>query len=188
MTSKQVAQFNALRIGTSRIAKLHFLLAFIYAAQLIAFDAARLITPDIVLKRWIAVSLLLVASAVTWLISRSQVAKPSTDRVLIWFLIICDIAFASFNVYMQRGMASRGVMLFVIPLCLAAVLRSKSALITTSLLSIAAYITTSVAYFVLNFNEGYKIELYGEIIFYSGLMVVISHMLWALIRPRKTQI
>lgn len=186
MTNKKHNKYNALRLGTSRLARLHFLLVFIYASQLIAIDAGRLITPVEILKRWIMVSILLMASAVTWLFSRSQTAKPSTDRALVWFLILCDIIFASFNVYVQRGMASKGVMLYVIPLLLASALKSKSAYITTSLLCVASYISTTVAYFVLNFNEGYKIELYSEIAFYSVLMIIIVHMLWAIVKPSSS--
>ena len=185
MAIQQKKLKNGMRAGTRRLARWHMALAFVYGIQLITYDAGHLITPQIVLQRWIAVSILLVLSAITWLIARSQLAKPNTDRLLVWTLIITDILFASFNIYIQRGMASRGVILYIIPLCLATVLRSQSALITSAILSVAAYLSTTIAYFVLNFNEGYKLELYGEVGFYCGVILIIASMLWAVIRPRN---
>jgi heme/copper-type cytochrome/quinol oxidase subunit 4 len=91
---------------------------------------------------------------------------------------------ASFNVYVQRGMASRAVALYAIPLVVSTVLMSRAALLTTAALCVAAYTTTAVSYFVLNFNEGYKIELYGEITSYSVYFVILAALLWVSIRHK----
>lgn len=185
--TKKKHLYNGLRPGTSRVARWHLMLVLAYSFQIIAFDSGHLITADIVLMRWIAACVLLAVSALTWFIARSRLAKPETDRFVVWMLILVDIGFAAFNIYIQRGMASRGVILYVIPMCLATVLRSQSALITTALLSIASYMTAVVAYFALHFNEGYKLEIYGESSFYVAVLLIIAAMLWSVIRASNNK-
>ncbi|HSX24257.1 MAG TPA: hypothetical protein VLE74_04105, partial [Candidatus Saccharimonadales bacterium] len=60
-----------------------------------------------------------------------------------------------------------------------------SAIFASAALSVAAYTSSAVAYFVLNFNEGYKIELYGEVGFYCVLMFILASFLWSITRPRS---
>ena len=182
---KKPYKSSEIRSRTRRIASIHFLYVLVLAVQIIVFDAGKLIDPESVLKRWIATGLLLVVTTIVWYISRNRSGNPATSKKLIGVLIMADIAMASYSVYITRGMASKAVLLFVIPIIVSCVLARKSALIATAALSIAAYIITSVAYFVLNFNEGYKLELYGEIGFYSALFVVIALLLWVFIRPNK---
>lgn len=174
-----------LRTKTRRVAKLHFVYAFVLAVQLIAFDAAKLITPETTLKRWISIAILLIVTTVVWYISKDLLGQASTLKKLLFTLIVSDIAMASFLVYLTRGMASRAVALYAIPIIVSAVLSRRSAVIATACLSIAAYVSTAIAYFVLNFNEGYKIELYGEIAFYSAIMLLFSSLIWVFIRPYK---
>lgn len=173
-----------LKNGLVRAAKIHFILAAAYAAQIIAYDAAKLITPDVVLQRWYAVAALTAAAAVIWYLARSQANSLTTHKFLAVTLILADIAFAVFNVYTQRGMASRAVILFLIPIIVSAILLSRVALFTTAVICIAAYTTASIAYFVNNFNEGYKIELYGEILFYSAVFIMAAGLMWSVIKTK----
>ena len=176
---------SELRIRTRKVATVHFLYIFAVAVQLIAFDAAKLIEPKVTMFRWIALSVILSVTTIVWYIARNRSSQPATYKWLILALITSDIAFASFNVYVQRGMASRAVMLYAIPIIVSAVIARKSAIMATALLCIAAYIGTTISYFVLNFNEGYKIELYGEIGFYCAIFIVIAMLLWAIVRPKR---
>lgn len=168
-----------------RVAKIQLAFAVIYIAQVVAFDSAMLITPDVVLKRWYAVGALVIISAIVWYLARSKVSHPNTYKLLTWVLIITDIAFAAFNVYTQRGMSSRSVALFFIPIIISSILLSRVALFTTAVICAAVYTTTAVAYFVNYFNEGYKIELYGEILFYAGLFMIAAALLWATIKNKR---
>lgn len=174
-----------LKNGVVRAAKLHFVLAVAYIAQIIAYDAAKLITPEIVLDRWYAVGALTAVAAVVWYLGRSQSNGLVTAKFLAWTLIAADIAFAAFNVYTQRGMASRAVVLFLIPIVVSSILLSRVALFATAILCAVAYTTVSIAYFVNNFNEGYKIELYGEILFYSAIFLTVASLLWAVIKTKR---
>lgn len=174
-----------LKNGLVRVAKIQLVLVLAYVAQIIAFDSAKLITPEVVLQRWYAVAGLSAATVGVWYIARSKATTLNHYKLLTWSLIFADIAFAAFNVYTQRGMASRSVALFFIPIIISAVLLSRSALFATASLCAIVYTTTAVAYFVNYFNEGYKIELYGEILFYSGLFFMTALLLWATLKTKR---
>jgi hypothetical protein len=174
-----------LKSRSVRIARFHFALVLLFAIQTIIYHASKVVTPDLLMKRWIATASLLVVATILWYFAKNKVTSLGGFKVIIYALIITDIAFASFNVYTQRGYASKSVVLFVIPIFVAAVLASRSALYATALLSIAAYTTTDIMYFTLNFNEGYMAELYGEIGFYSALYLLLAALLWTLVRKQK---
>lgn len=161
------------------VSRFHFGYILLFMVQTIVFHASKVITPELVLKRWVAAAGLLTVTVLVWLIAKHRATTQYGYNAAISALIVADIAFASFNVYTQRGYASKSVLLFVIPVVVAAVFVSRSALFATALLAIAAYSTTAISYFTLNFNEGYMSELYGEIIFYSGLLLLIAGLLWA---------
>lgn len=175
-----------LHLGALRAARLHFVFIALLVTQTVIYDAWKLIAPKALMNRWIAVALLLVITTAVWYVVRSRVRSLLTYKAMLATLILSDIAFASFSVYVQRGMASRAVMLFVIPIILAAVLRSRTALFATATLCAAAYTSTAIAYFVLNFNEGYKIELYGEVGFYSVMFFILASVLWIVVRTTKS--
>jgi len=162
-------------IGASKI---HFVLAGLLAFQIILYDASKLITPEVVLKRWLATAGLLVVAVVVWYLAKNRFAHAFGYRILALTLILSDIALASFAVYSQRGMASRAVILYLLAIATAAILASRSALFGTAALCVAAYTATAVGYFVLNFNEGYKVELYGEIGFYSAVLFILAALIW----------
>jgi hypothetical protein len=175
-----------LKNGVVRAAKLHFFLAGAYAIQIIAYDAAKLITPEVVLDRWYAVAGLTAVAAAVWYLARSQANGLATAKFLAWTLILTDIAFAAFNVYTQRGMASRAVVLFLIPIVVSSILLSRVALFATAILCAVVYTSVSIAYFVHNFNEGYKVELYGEILFYSAIFIAVAGLLWTVIKTKRS--
>lgn len=162
-----------------RLARLHYLLIAAAAAQIIIYDAWQLVTLEVILQRWAAVLLLLAAVTVVWYMSHGTQARVSATR-LLFGLITADIAFAAFSVYNQRGMASRAVFLFVIPILVSAAARQASATLATAILCIAAYVGAAISYFVINFNEGYSVELYGEVGFYSALFLVTAMLVNAI--------
>jgi hypothetical protein len=166
-----------------RVAKLHVVVGVIFMLQIIIYDAGKLITPEVVLKRWIISGILVLAGIVCWYLAR---LNDSTKVILnlAWFLIAIDMVVGSFSIYTQRGMASRAVLLFVLPILVAGALRRWGMIYLTAVISVITYTTTAVAYFVLNFNEAYKLELYGEIGFYSALILVVAGMVWALVRTK----
>lgn len=174
-----------LKNGLVRVTKVQLILVIAYVAQIIAFDSAKLITPEAVLQRWLAVGGLTIITVGIWYVARGKATNLHHYKLLTWALIISNIAFAAFNVYTQRGMASRAVVLFFIPIIISAILLSRSALFATATFCAVAYTSTAVAYFVNYFNEGYKIELYGEILFYSSLFYIAAFLLWATLKTKR---
>jgi hypothetical protein len=185
MKQKENSAVNRLRNSLLRVSRIHYVLVAILGVQIIFYDAWHLITLESVMQRWIATAVLLAVTTVVWYFARNKIRDISAYKWLTALLIITDIALASFLVYTQRGMASRAVMLYAIPIVVSAILLSRSALFATAALCIAAYFATTITYFVVNFNEGYKIELYGEVGFYSAIFMIIAALLWQAVRTKK---
>ncbi len=174
-----------LKTSLNKVTKVHFAYAALLALQVIIYDAAKLITPEAVLKRWQVIAGLLAVTTIVWYLAKARMAHDLGLKILTSTLVLADIGIASLYVYEQRGMASRAVLLYLVAIATVAILKSKSALFATAALCVAAYTTTAVTYFVVNFNEGYKVELYGEISFYSASFFIIAALIWAAIRPSQ---
>lgn len=174
-----------LKNSIRRVVKLHYLLIAMLAGQAVTYDGWQLLTPESIAKRWIALTALFITvTSCGYLIKLRKTNKFVLFKV-VWVLIIADVIFASYSVYLSRGMASRAVALFAVPIIVSAVFASRRALFLTSSLAAASYVITAFIYFDRHFNEGYKIELYGEVGFYSALMFILAGLLWAVIRYRK---
>lgn len=157
----------------------------LYVAIIVIYDAFALITPDTLLWRWGAIMGLLVVVATVWYAARAA-RSAAYYSWLLYAYIIAGIAFAAFNVYIQRGMASKAVILFVLPILYSAVFLRKSSLLFTATVSVAAYVLASMWYAVNNPSEGYKVELYGEIAFYSAILFIVAFLLWVILGAKKT--
>lgn len=181
-TKPKVTLSEWLHTNLQRASVFHFLLLVGYGIQIVIYDASKVLTPEVVLRRWYALVGLLIVSGVVWYLAHNKGNDIATYKRLTFLLITADIAFASFNVYTQRGMASRAVILYTIPIVLSAILLSRAAIFATALFSAAAYLATAVAYFTYNFNEGYKAELYSEVLFYGFTFIVLAGILSALVR------
>lgn len=182
MTTNELKQ---LKLKIVRVSRIHFYFALIIAVQVVIYDAWMLIQPEAVLARWAATAVLFTGSTAVWLLARSPSRKVLFYQKLVTSLIVLDVALASFMVYQTRGMASRAVILYAVPILVASVFRSRTALIATAFFCVAAYSTTALAYFTLNFNEGYNVELYGEVGFYSAVLVLLSLLVWMIINKSK---
>jgi hypothetical protein len=161
------------------------LYALLFIVQTIIFHASKVITPELLLKRWFAAASLLIVTTGVWLFVRNKQNGPAMYRFLLGLLILADIAFAAFNVYTQRGYASKSVLLFLIPIIVASALLSRAALMATAIVAVAVYSTTAISYFVLNFNEGYMSELYAEVGFYSGIFLLTAGLLWSTVKKHR---
>lgn len=183
MTKKsQITFSNWLQVGLRRITLVHFLLLGGYGIQTIIMDAWRVIVPELVLKRWLATGVMLTVTAGVWYLAHNRTNSIPTFKRLVFLLIGLDITFASFNVYIERGMASRGVALYLIAIAVSGLLLNRAALFFTAAVSVAAYFGTTVTYFVLNFNQGYKTELYSIVSFYSLSFFVTAAVLAIVVR------
>jgi hypothetical protein len=168
-----------------RISRVHFFYIAAYTLAIIIFDSWNLLAHEAVTQRWLLAALLLSINTVIWYLCRLRLQNQNVYRVLLWILLTADILFAAYNVYWQRGMASKSVMLFAIPIISAGLSRSRSLLIAISSLSVAAYTLTAVKYFNDNYGQGFRVELYGEITLYSLVFFIIAYLMMISFRPAK---
>jgi hypothetical protein len=164
-------------------AKIQFGFAIVYTATTAAFDAWKLLPDTAMENRWAVSGLLLIVSALIWLAATQSVKENAYFKMLIYGMIVLDLSVIAFSVYSQRGMASRAVALFAIPILISTVLKKGSAIIATTALCIATYTFSVVRYFYTHPSEGYKIELYGDVFFYSSIFILMATLLWQVIRP-----
>jgi len=84
-------------------------------------------------------------------------------------------------------MASLSVSLFFVPIIIVAALRSQGLLVATALLSGAAYSTAAVRYFNDNYGEGFRVQLWGTVVFYSFVFFVMAWLLIAVLHTPKRE-
>ncbi len=174
--SKKIDKTNTTKLKINSLAILHIILGIALIVQVIAFDAAKLITPEAVMKRWLVFGGFMIVSAIVWYVSRLNNHNYYQHKI-VWLLMFADLFLASYMVYATRGMASKAVMLFCLPILVAACTAKKGVILLSGIISAIVYTSVAVAYFIINFNEGYKIELYGEIGFYAALLLIFASML-----------
>jgi hypothetical protein len=168
-----------------RVTRVHFVFILAYIVSIIVFDSWNLYTHDAARQLWTAAGVLLIINTVLWYLARMKFSKLSWYVVIVMLLVVADIIFAAYNVSWQRGLASKSVMLFAIPIVTAATLRSRSALLATTTLSAAAYSLAAVRYFFGNYGQAYRIELWGTVAFYSAVMFVLAFLLMVIIIPKN---
>lgn len=172
-----VSAFNPRRSQLLRTVRLHFYFLLACAGALITFEAWNLITHQASLWRWTYLAGLAIVCCLVWFYLKCYARAVSALTRATYVLIVADIIFAGLNVYAQRGMASKAVMLFVLPLLVAAQLKDRATLLVTAGLSVVAYSLAAIRYFYTFYGEGYRVELYGEVGFYSLLLVIFALLL-----------
>jgi hypothetical protein len=182
MSGKRVTE--QLQAKVLRIARVHFLLVLALALYIVIADSWALIEPAQVLKRWTTAVIILMVTAVIWYVAR-RVHNLSAQKVFVCVFVFLDIVLASSLVYAERGMASLSVAMYAVPLATSAVLASRTALFTTAFVCVGAYSLTCIKYFVDFFNEGYKVQLYSTIAFYSAIFFILAALLWIAVRPQS---
>jgi hypothetical protein len=183
MKQKQTAQLQTASLGVARI---RFLFVAIFVVFVIAADAWNLIPPGAALERWTLAGVVLGANAVLWYGSRISSKSPLYYKGLLYLQIILDIAVATFLVYAERGIASKSILLYMLPIATSAALASRSALYATATLCAAVYGMTVVRYQFLHPGEAYKIELYATLLFYGALFMMIAAVLSVVLRTKRT--
>jgi hypothetical protein len=163
-----------------RVTRIHFLFIAAYMASIIAFDSWNLFTHADIGNRWTAAAILLIINTVCWYIARIKFSTETIYLILIIAIVLADIVFAATNVYWERGLASKSVILFAVPIITSAATRSRS----TILLSSAAYSTSAIRYFNLHYGESFRIELYGYVGLFCAVFFILAALLLVIVQPR----
>lgn len=183
MAKKSRVASNWLQTTAVRVTRVHFFYVGFFIASTIIFDTWNLYTHQAVSQLWTAAGILLTVNIIIWYFSRTNFFNKSVYIGLIWALIVADIVFASYNVSWERGIASKSVFLFTIPIVIAATLRSRTNLFAVTAICAVAYSTTSVRYFFQNYGQAYRVELWGTVGLYSALFFVLALTLMIIIAP-----
>lgn len=159
----------------SRLARYNFVFIAIFSIYIVIFDGGNVLTRQAVYYRWGFVALLMVANSILWVVSKKSISKSKIFWALaLW--VLATLSLAGFMTYSERGMASMSTVLYVLPIVAAAFYSSFTYTFAVSILCSAVYLLACTKYFYDFFNEGYRVQLYGEIFFYSGVFMLTG---WA---------
>lgn len=172
---------NNLQENALRMTRVGFYFVALYMAIIIVSDAWNLITPEIVIQRWTSAAVMLLFTGAAWYLLKTS-KDTARVKIAIWLQIAMYVTVTALTIYAQRGVASRSVLLYAVPLIFSAALASRAAIYATAILAISSYSLVSIRYFYLNYGEAYKVELYGELIFYCGLLFILAALLVAAVR------
>lgn len=185
MANKKTNESLRLQQASVNTAKLGFVFIGIYAFSTLIYRAWKLLTPDILHTRYTIILLLLAVNLTLWLFSRKPKLAPLYYQGIILLQIAMYIGIASYSIYSERGMASNSIILYVIPIVIIAMEYSAQALLLVTTICASSYALAAFEYFKKHPSEGYKVELYGGIVFYAAIMYLISALVWVLVRSKK---
>lgn len=177
--SWQQPSLSASRLGFAFIA--------IYGLTNGIYQAWKLLAPEVIRERWLITIGLFALNIVLWQLGRRPGLAGIYYRTILWLQALMYVALSAYSIYSERGMASNSIILFVIPIAIIALERRRSSLALVTVLSCATYGATAIKYFFNYPSEGYKVELYGGIVFYVGVLMVISYLLWLLGKSKATK-
>lgn len=184
-TKKVSSEASRLQQVSQRATRLGFVFISVYVVSILIFTAWKLMEPDALQDRWIIAAVALAANTTLWLFSRQKNLSTMYYQGIIVIQILMYIGIATFSIYTQRGMASNAIILYAIPLVIAALSYSAKMLLAAAVACSAAYAGAAITYFKHYPSEGYKVELYGEIVFYCAVIFLLAALLHILARSRK---
>lgn len=177
---KSWAQYSAVKAATANT-----YLAVAYMASTLIYDAWKLITVHDLAHRWEVGTILIVASSLLWYAASYKNSSDRHSKKILVSILFLDILFASYEVYTYRGMASRAIILFILPIIISGFLRTKRAIFTTATIVTAVYWLVGIEYFANHPSEGYKAELYGTLFFYGAIFYIAAALIAAITRQNK---
>lgn len=172
-------------LEATRITRTMFIVVLTLLTFIIVSDSWNLILREKIVWLVSGIFLLFIVSTVVWMLASTAKQSRSSSLFYRLALVVTLMVLAGLFTYNERGMASTSTPLYVLPILVAATLKNRHILIGTAFLSIATYLYTTVAYFNLNFNEGYRVELYSKLILFSGLILCITWLVMILVGLRN---
>jgi hypothetical protein len=156
-----------------RVTRTLYFFIGIFALSIVIFDAGNLITREAVSQRWLLMVFLLGSTTAAWLLgSVDNLKTPVT-----YGLVVAYIAAAGLITYWERGMASASSIMYALPLLICATLKNRHILIATAVASTGTYSLAAVKYFNDYFNEGYRVQLWGTLLFIGGTIFVLTWLI-----------
>lgn len=172
-------------LEVTRITRTIYFVVVTLIAFVVISDSWNLILREKIVWLVGAVVFVFTLNTLVWMLAATT-RKSNTSALLYRMtLVVSLIALAGIFTYNERGMASTSTPLYVLPILIAATLHNRHILIGTSLLTVATYFFAVVSYFNLNFNEGYRVELYSKLVLFAGLILCISWLTMILVGLRR---
>lgn len=173
---KKVKQSQkAENISLTRLTRTMYFLISFYVLSIVMFDSGNLITRESVIDRVTVAFALLVLNTLAWYVAAERVIVAK--RLFIYLLTFGLLGFAGITTYWERGMASTSTIFYVLPLLTIATLKNRHSLLATAALAAGTYSFAAVKYFNDFFNEGYRIQLWGNLVLYSGVIFAIAWLI-----------
>ncbi len=174
---KKAKKKNNLSLTLTRITRtVYFVLGF-YALSIVIFDSGNLITRESIIDRWLIFTFILGVNTFAWYMASQKNNLLNRPAILILTLSLIFLIFAGLTTYWERGMASTSTIFYALPLLIVATLKNRHALLTIATLSVGTYAFATVKYFNDYFNEGYRIQLWGSIVLYSGIIFACTWLI-----------
>ncbi len=186
-TKKATSEAEQLRVNSQRAVKLSFVFIAIYIVQILIYTAWKLLTRDALTERWSVIAAAFAATSVLYLFSRQKNLSSASYRGTIVVLTCVYIAIASFSIYTERGMASNSIILYTIPIIIASLTYSAKTLFATAALAAVTYSASAISYFKHFPSEGYKVELYGQLVYYGAVLFLVAALLWVIVRSKQAR-
>ena len=172
-------------LEATRLTRTLFFVVVTLISFIVISDTWNLIVRERIVWLVGATVLLFIATTFVWMLSGTTRKTSVTTLTQRLILVIALILVSGIFTYFERGMASTSTPLYILPILVAATLHNRHILIGTALLSIATYFYAAVAYFNLNFNEGYRVELYSKLVLFIGLTLCITWLVMIIVGLRK---
>ena len=175
----------SLQAKVKKICKISFGFSALFSLAIVLSDAWNLITPTIVLQRWIAIALFTVVTALIWYAVSYKSKSQLYYHLLTLAQMLVYVITITYVVYSQRGIASRAVALYAIPILLTAITKKRTMIYLTATICTVFYALASVRYFYANYGQAYKAELYVEVGFYCAIFFVVAALCSAITSAKR---
>ena len=165
--------------GLYKSSKLFSIIGILFSCAfggfILANQAWGLQTREVLNTQWAALA---VTTAVFALLAILSFKPKQSYTYYVSILLLQSLAyifFISLIIYYQRGMASNAIVLYSLPIIAMMLSRTAVAIFAVSIASITGYTLAILKYFQDFPSEGYKIELYGQMLFYGFILLLIAY-------------
>ena len=171
-------------LDVTRITRTIYFLLAVFALSIVIFDSGNLITRESVNERWLLLTGLFLVNTLAWYLASQKPNFFHRKHLGVYMLSFATLTFAGFLTYWERGMASTSTILYVVPLLIIATLKNRHALLGMAALAVGTYAFAAVKYFNDYFNEGYRIQLWGNLVLISGIIFTCAWLIMILVGLR----
>lgn len=170
MKNNKTIKDSSTALDITRITRTVYFIVGFYLLSIVIFDAGNLLTREAVIDRWTLATFLLVINTIVWLSSSLRKNIRTWQSLSAVLVTLALLTFAGLTTYWERGMASTSTIFYVLPILTIAILKNRHAILATATLSVGTYAFAGVKYFNDFFNEGYRVQLWGHLVLYTGVI------------------